>query len=79
MAQWCCPSRLPRAWARWSSVVRYVAAAVLILVGLVFVGQGVGIVPGSFMTGQQFWALAGAVLIVAGAYLAWTARRSAKT
>lgn len=35
--------------------------------GAVWVLQGVGVLPGSFMTGQSFWAWTGAALILAGA------------
>ena len=45
-------------------------ALVLIVVGAVWVGQGVGFIPGSFMTGDRFWAAAGAACIVAGLFVA---------
>ena len=57
-------------------VVRYVVAAVFVLVGLIWVGQGMGLVPGSFMSGQQIWAFLGSIFVAAGAYLAWATRRS---
>jgi phosphatidylinositol alpha-1,6-mannosyltransferase len=38
----------------------------LVLVGGVWLLQGIGIVPGSFMTGSTFWGVLGAVLLVAG-------------
>jgi hypothetical protein len=56
---------------------RYVVAAVSILVGLIFIGQGLGFIGGSGMSGEPFWALVGAVLVVAGAVLVWVSRRSA--
>jgi hypothetical protein len=31
--------------------------------GLVFLGQGLGLIPGSFMTGDPFWAVVGAILV----------------
>ena len=40
------------------------AAVVCGLVGLVWVGQGVGLVGGNFMTGQPPWAAIGAVLVL---------------
>ncbi len=43
---------------------RLVIAAVIALVGLVWLGQGLGYIPGSFMTGSQFWATVGTVLLV---------------
>ena len=52
----------------------YIAAGLLIVVGAVFVGQGLGILRGSsFMVGDPRWAVIGAVLIVLGALLAWRA------
>jgi len=57
-------------------VVRYAVAVVLVLVGLIWIGQGIGMVPGSFMSGQRAWAGIGAVCVVVGAYLAWSTRRS---
>lgn len=56
---------------------RYLAAAVLGLVGLIFIGQGLGFIGGSGMTGQPFWAVVGAVMVAGGAAYAWWARRSA--
>jgi hypothetical protein len=43
-----------------------VLAGLLILVGAIWVLQGVGILPGSRMTGDPFWAQVGAVLLVFG-------------
>jgi hypothetical protein len=45
-------------------------ALVLVVVGAVWVGQGLGFIPGSFMTGDRFWAVAGAACIVAGVVVA---------
>ena len=50
---------------------RWAVIAVLVLVGLVWIGQGTGLLQGSsFMTGDSFWAFAGLALVVAGAILA---------
>lgn len=46
----------------------------LLLVGAVFVGQGVGAIGGSFMTGQTKWAAIGAVLVGVGVVLLAVAR-----
>ncbi len=46
---------------------RLVLAGVLALIGLVWLGQGLGYIGGSFMTGDQFWATMGTLLLVAGA------------
>jgi hypothetical protein len=39
----------------------------LTVIGGVWVGQGLGYIPGSFMTGDPFWAVAGALFVVGGA------------
>jgi hypothetical protein len=43
-----------------------IVAAVALLAGVVFFFQGIGVIPGSFMTGRSEWAVIGAAL-VAGA------------
>ena len=39
---------------------------VLLLIGGVWFFQGIGILPGSFMTGQTKWAVIGAITAVVG-------------
>ena len=46
---------------------RLIVAGALALVGVIWVGQGVGVIGGSFMTGQPFWAVAGLGCVVAAA------------
>jgi MYXO-CTERM domain-containing protein len=60
------------------TVARYLVAAILILLGLVWIGQGVGIIGGSSMSGQPIYAVIGAGLVVAGGALGWRTRRSAQ-
>jgi uncharacterized membrane protein HdeD (DUF308 family) len=43
-----------------------VLAVVCLLLGCVWILQGINILPGSFMTGQTKWAIYGALLVVAG-------------
>lgn len=60
-------------------MARYLIAALIAVVGLIFIGQGLGYIGGSGMTNQPFWAVVGAVMIVgAGVFtwLTWQARRS---
>ncbi len=52
-----------------------VIGILLIVAGVVWVLQGVNILPGSFMTGQIQWAYNGAAAIVIGLALVWFARR----
>jgi hypothetical protein len=50
---------------------------VLVAVGLVFVGQGLGLLRGSsFMVDDVRWAIIGLVLVTAGAVVAWRGRRA---
>jgi hypothetical protein len=39
------------------------------LAGAVFAGQGLGMIPGSFMTGDVHWFWIGSAMVVAGAAL----------
>jgi hypothetical protein len=52
---------------------RLVGAVLLGVIGAVWLGQGMGFLPGSVMTGDRFWAIAGLVAIGVGVYLAWGA------
>jgi hypothetical protein len=54
----------------------YVVAAIVALVGVVFLGQGLGVIPGSAMTGSSFWAVVGAALLIGAGLLVWWMRRS---
>jgi hypothetical protein len=51
---------------RWIPVV---GGIVLILLGGLWMLQGVGILGGSVMTGQTFWATVGLILLIAGILL----------
>ena len=48
---------------------RLVVGVVLCLVGVVWVGQGVGLIGGSFMSGEAVWAVIGAIALVFGVVL----------
>ena len=56
-----------------------IVAVLLALVGLVWLGQGTGLIGGSAMSGSSFWAVVGLVLLVAaGVLVAREVRRPAK-
>lgn len=56
-------------------LVRFVAGAIVALAGIVWFLQGIGILPGSFMTGSLLWAVIGAVcILVGGGLLYWASR-----
>ena len=49
---------------------RLITAASLVVVGLIWIGQGFGLFgASSFMFGELFWAVVGAVFVVAGSIL----------
>jgi uncharacterized membrane protein HdeD (DUF308 family) len=52
-----------------------VVGVLCLLVGCVWILQGINILPGSFMTGQTKWAIYGALLAVAGIALLTSANR----
>lgn len=49
----------------------------MVIIGAVWFLQGIGILPGSVMSGQQFWAYAGGALVVGGAIISWLGLRRA--
>ncbi|WP_216351848.1 hypothetical protein [Brevundimonas sp. LM2] len=58
--------------------LRYLATVLsgpLLLIGVIWVLQGLNILPGSFMTGQIIWAIYGAPMAVAGGALLWWVNR----
>ena len=54
---------------------RLIVAAVLFLVGLVWIGQGTGRIAGSAMSGTTFWAAAGVILVVLAVVIVMRERR----
>lgn len=53
----------------------FVLGALMVVVGAVWLGQGLGLIKGSFMTGVPLWSWVGAALLVAGAALLFLAGR----
>ena len=45
----------------------------VVLAGAVFAGQGLGYIPGSYMTGDIKWFWIGSAMVVVGLVLAWFA------
>ncbi len=52
-----------------------VLGVLCLLVGCIWILQGINILPGSFMTGQTKWAIYGGLLVVAGIGLLISANR----
>jgi hypothetical protein len=57
--------------------IRWIIAGILVVVGAIWIGQGMGLFNGSgFMDNNRIWAVIGAVLIVTGVVVGWTAVRA---
>ena len=54
---------------------RLILGVLLCLIGVAWLGQGVGLIGGSFMTGQALWAVIGLVALAFGAALVASAKR----
>jgi hypothetical protein len=55
--------------------ILFTIGGVLLIVGVIWLGQGIGVIGGSFMTGQAVWAVIGAICIAGGAFLVRTGFR----
>ena len=55
--------------------VLLIVGGLIALVGLVWFLQGIGILPGSFMTGQAFWAIMGVICLAVGGALVFAGFR----
>lgn len=51
--------------------IRPLLGTLLVLLGLLWIGQGLDILKGSGMSGHGRYALVGAVVILCGAWLVW--------
>ena len=56
--------------------VRIIIAVALFVVGGIWIGQGIGLIGGSFMTGEAIWAVIGAVVVLFGVALLLGALRT---
>jgi hypothetical protein len=71
------PAEDPGSSRRPRSSLRLALAAAMVLAGLVWIGQGLGILTAgrSFMIGEPLWAVIGLVFVVAGLGVGWRAGR----
>lgn len=53
-----------------------VLGVLLVIIGVVWILQGINVLPGSFMTGQKQWAVYGAIAVVIGVVLLVASRRA---
>lgn len=58
--------------------VMIVGGALAVGVGGVWIGQGLGLIPGSFMSGDKTWFYVGTVVVVAGSVLVLRGVRSSR-
>jgi hypothetical protein len=57
-------------------LVLTIVGAIAVVIGVIWLLQGLNVLPGSFMTGQIRWAVYGAVVAVVGAgVVVWARRR----
>jgi uncharacterized membrane protein HdeD (DUF308 family) len=57
-------------------LVLTILGALAVLLGVVWILQGLNVLPGSFMTGDMKWAVYGAILALVGiAAIVWARRR----
>jgi hypothetical protein len=52
-----------------------IVGVLVVLAGAVFAGQGLGYIPGSFMTGDIHWFWIGSLMVVLGLVLGGISRR----
>jgi len=55
-----------------------IVASLLVLLGSIWILQGINVLPGSFMTGQTRWAAYGGIAVAVGITLLLTANRARK-
>jgi uncharacterized membrane protein len=58
-------------------VILLVGGLLLLIVGVLWTLQGLGMVGGSVMSGVTLWAIIGPIVAVVGLYLMWRASRRA--
>ena len=56
-------------------IVLNVIGVLLLLIGVIWILQGINVLPGSFMTGQIKWAAYGGLAVVVGLGAIYAARR----
>jgi hypothetical protein len=65
--------------SRTARIALIVVGAIALIVGGVFAGQGMNLIPGSFMTGNRMWFDIGIVIAIVGIILIALGLRRPKT
>jgi hypothetical protein len=73
--EWNAPSSRDSSSRGRMRIVLNIVGTLALLVGSVWILQGINILPGSFMTGQMEWAVTGAIVVVAALGLLGYANR----
>jgi len=55
--------------SRYGRIALIIVGAIALIVGAVFAGQGLNLIPGSSMTGDRTWFYIGSVLAILGVIL----------
>ncbi len=58
-----------------TKAISFVVAGLMAIVGIIWIGQGLNFIPGSFMTGQIIWTFIGIVVLLAAIGLFWYSNR----
>jgi hypothetical protein len=61
--------------SKTARIITLIIGGLAVLVGAVWIGQGAGLIKGSFMTGSQTWLAIGLVCLVVGLLLIFLALR----
>jgi hypothetical protein len=70
-----CWEGLYRGEMKAQRVILLVGGVLLVLVGVLWTLQGVGVVGGSVMSGVTLWAIVGPIVALVGVFLLWRASR----
>lgn len=62
-------SKLGRVTSRTGRIALITVGVIALLVGGVFAGQGMNLIPGSFMTGSRMWLSIGLIVAIVGIIL----------
>ena len=66
----------PALMGRGAHVSASIVGGLLCLTGVIWIGQGIGFIHGSFMTGETDWAVFGGLALLAGlGLLSWARHR----